>query len=140
MKTEIKVRLGMGEYADYSSTVEIELNKYETNQITELFVDKFLEYIPVENTIQAISHWFTKLRKGAKLIITGTDLVQVSKACLTKTLKVPQINQMLFGHGNLGKRSCLTLDDTVTLLEHVGLKILVKRLADYEYTIIAERL
>ena len=129
----------MGEYADYQSTIEIELPKYETNQITELFIDKFLEYIPVENTMQAISHWFTKIRRGGKLIITGTDLVQVSKACLTKTLKVPQINQMLFGQGSLGRRSCLTLDDTVSLLEHVGLKITTKRLAEYEYTLIAER-
>lgn len=139
MKTEIKVRLGLGEYADYKSIIDVEMKDYETNQCTEIFVDNFLELIPVNSTMNALNIWYTKLRKGGQLIVMGTDLVQVAKAVFTKTLKVPQINEILFGRENIQYRSCLTLDDVVTLLEHMKLTVVTKRLTDLKYTIVAER-
>lgn len=141
MKTEIKIRLAIDSNdKSYQNMNDVEMKSVETNQCTELFVDHFLDYIPVESIMQALSIWKTKLRHGAKLIITSGDIVQISKAALTKTFKIPQINQLLFGEGNIGKRSCVGLEDVVTLLEHLELKIITKRISDnFTYTIIAER-
>lgn len=139
MKTEIKVRLGLGEDKEYINKTEVNLSDFETNQVTELFIDNFLDYIPVENILEALTVWKTKLRHGSKLIITSNDIIQIAKAVLTKTIKIPQINQLLFGEGNLGKRSCLSLEDVVSLLEHLELKIVTKRISEMKFTIIAER-
>lgn len=136
MKTEIKVRLGLGENKAYNCSTDIELKGYQTNQITELFIDNFIELIPVENIMQALTSWKNKLRHGSSLIVTGTDIVQIAQAVLTKTVKLPQINEILFRKGN---RSCLSLDDMLILLENLELKIVTKRLTDLKYTIIAER-
>lgn len=137
MRTEIKIRLGLGEDKEWKTTQEVNLTQYQTNQVTHLFIDRFLEFIPVEHIMEALSVWKTKLRHGASLIITGTDICQIGKAILTKTLKIPEINKILFGTGN---RCCLSLEDVVSLLEHLELKIITKRISDnFTYTIIAER-
>lgn len=137
MKTEIKIRLGVGELPGYISILDSQMSEYQTNQCTEIFVDRFLELIPVESTMSAIALWVTKMRHGAKLNITSTDIVQVAKVILTKQLKLPDVNKLLFGVQN---RSCLSLDDTTSILEHLGLKILSKKINnDLTYSISAER-
>lgn len=138
MKTEIKVRLGVGELPGYTSILDSQMSEYYTNQCTEIFVDRFLELIPVESTMNAIALWVTKMRHNAELHITGTDIVQVAKVILTKQLKLPDVNKLLFGVQN---RSCLSLDDISSILEHLGLKVLSKKLnTDLTFTISAERL
>jgi len=138
VKTEIKIRLGLGELAGYTNSTNIQMSSIETNQCTELLIDHFIEHIPVEHIMESIGLWVTKLRHGAKLNIIGTDIVQVAKCILTKQLKLPDVNKVLFGPGF---RSCLSLDDTTSILEHLGLKIITKRInQDLTYTIIAERI
>lgn len=135
MKTEIKIRLGVGEFPGYTTITD--MGTVETNQATEIFVDRFLELIPVESIMGGIALWVTKMRHGAKLHITSLDIVQISKAVLTKQLKLPDINKLLFGTQS---RSALALDDTTSILEHLGLKVLSKKLNnDLTFTITAER-
>lgn len=135
MKTEIKVRIGLEEHPGYTSTMDMGLKDYETNQITELYIDSSLEFVSINQVMEILAHWTTKLRKGGLIIISGTDLIQVSKRILTKEFKIPQVNNLLFNN----RQCCLTLDDVTSLLENLKLKIITKRLNDIQYIVTAER-
>ena len=76
-----------------------------------------------------------KLRYGGKLLIEGTDLIEVMYALFRNVLTLENVQQLLF----MGRYSCSTLEQMENLLKQLGLKIVKKRLFQYRYSITAER-
>lgn len=135
MRTEYKVNLGPEDLPGYWNTDDLLLQSVETNQCTELLVDLFLGRVPVDKVQEVIKHWVTRLRKGSKLIINDLDIQQLAKAVLSKKTPVQEINRLLYN----GRVSCLTLDNIISILQSLGLRILRKSLVEFEYSVEAIR-
>jgi hypothetical protein len=136
MKIEHKVSLSLEPIKGYEHSLDPHLQTLEANQCTELLVEHFLEHIPTEAILDILKIWTTKLRKGATITVIGTSLSAVSNAILHKTLKIPEANKILYGHG---LRGCYELSDVSEILKHLGLKVIRKSLNNYDYTIAAKR-
>lgn len=137
MKTSLRVKLGLEQDETFHlNTSNPKLEEVETNQATEILVDKYIEYVASSELGDFMKNLVGKLRHGATLTINGIDLIQVSKLILSKNLYVKFANDLIFSGG---KKGCYSLDDIVELMEYYGLKIITKRLTGSVYTIIGER-
>lgn len=135
MKTDYKVHLGPEMIPGYWNTDDISLSNVETNQCTELVIDLALGRIPIDKIRGVMNNWISKLRYGAKIVINDLDILQLSKAVITKKTSVMEINKLLYND----RVSCLTLEDTCELIKSLGLNITRKSLVEFEYSVEAER-
>ncbi len=106
----------------------------------EVIAENVVDYLPiakVENTVQLWSRW---LKKQGRLIITGMDLQEISKAVASYAVNVPDANEMLYGGLDEPKRVCFSIGHLCTFLkERCGMKILKKRVNGYTYMVEAQR-
>ena len=139
MKIEFKINIGFKEMRGYILSKNPNLDEVcEAAQAIEILGDEILNYIPVKHLGQLIQHWRSKLRIGGRLILGGTDLIEMAKAIVTKQTNPYIANQVLFGI-DCDRVSCLTLDDIENLVRAQDLKIISKRLDGINFLIEAVR-
>ena len=116
------------EHVDLSEIGSLDDAAYE-----EIFVDSCLEYI--EQRDDFIKELVKKIRYAGQIIISGSDVYEISRAMMSKNLSLEETNSILYN----GRYSISSVLDVVTRLQQLGLNILHKRVNDFKYTIIAER-
>ncbi|KKL15381.1 hypothetical protein LCGC14_2506160 [marine sediment metagenome] len=76
-----------------------------------------------------------KLRYGGHIIVEGTDLIEVSYGIARDLLQTQDVQSILFH----GRNSCSTIHEMKEYIQNLNLKIINNRLAQYKYSIRAER-
>ena len=85
--------------------------------------------------MQFLQRVVKKLRYGGKLIIEGTDLMEVQFALNNSTLSPLEVQPILFA----GRYTCYTIENIIQVLRQLGLIIIKHSLMQYKYSIVAER-
>lgn len=121
------------------------LDRWVSNaEATEIIATDVIDYLLIQEVPQIIAHWISKLRHGGKIVIGGTDMLEVSKAFHEYEIDLQTVNKLLHGQQtqpHLVKRVNLTLMGIKTFLQtdNHGLKIIKTRRAGYNYIVEAQR-
>lgn len=125
-------------------------NEYLDSYDRIVYVDKVNEEIPnaivthfeigdvldyTADRSQALSFFLSKLRSGGRIIITGSDLLEIVRNLFNRNINMEQAQSILFG-GRLSMSYGLEMKDT---LKKMGLKIITARFNGTSYYIMAER-
>ena len=112
------------------------------SECVEIIAEDVLDYLVRNDAIVTLQHWVTKLRKGGKIIVGGTDSFEVSKQFCQKIIGVDEFNTIM--HGGFSqpwdtKLSHTSLEDLQQQLESYGIKIIKKRVNGFRLVIEGER-
>tara|TARA_Y100000356_G_C11171422_1_gene241552 strand:- start:331 stop:759 length:429 start_codon:yes stop_codon:yes gene_type:complete len=116
------------EHVDLSEIGGLDDGAYE-----EIFVDSCLDFI--EQRDDFTKELVKKIRYKGQIIISGSDMYEISRAMVSKTIGLEEANSIIYD----GRYSIGSVLDMVAKLQQLGLKVLHKRVNDFKYTIIAER-
>lgn len=98
-------------------------------ECTEIYSTDVINYIPYSDIELYISHLVSKMRKGCKIVLGGTDAMEVCKMCLRQDFNILEYNKIVYGEDKKRPTCChMTLNVLSKLLQSNGLKIMKKRL------------
>lgn len=110
----------------------------DQGECTEIIAEEIIDYISIDDLLDIVTHYVSKLRHGGKIILGGTDIIELSKDILRQNKTMVEVNHEIFGTSNL-KKGCLALNDVVTVLSHLNLKITKQRLDGTKFIVEAIR-
>lgn len=112
-------------------------------ELTELVASDVLDYIPLNNIENVIKNWMKKIRYGGRVILGGTDLLEVSKSLSQYRIDITEANVLLHGDQSkpyLIKRVNFSATGLSDYLKYeYGFKIIKKRINNYKMIVEAER-
>ena len=115
----------------------------DDSELTELVAYDVLDYIPITNVENVINNWVKKIRYGGKIILGGTDLLEVSKSLSQYRIDITEANLLLHGDQSkpyLIKRVNFTATGLSDYLKYqYDFKIIKKRVNNYQMLVEAER-
>ena len=118
--------------------------KFDDGEIEEIVAKDVIDYIPIIEVDAVLKNWSNKLCMGGKLILSGTDLIEVCKAFSQYKLDINQTNTLLHGTQQkpyLIKRINFTAVGMSDYLSGVlGLKVIRKIVNNYTMTVEAIRI
>ena len=109
----------------------------------EIIVDGILDYVPFEQLQNYVTGLSKKLAKNGKLIVVGTDALEIAHSYFSGIIDTPQYNKLVYGekrHSWEFKQGMLQLEELCELFKSLNLKIINKRLYNFKYSITVERL
>ena len=110
-----------------------EIGSLDDAAYEEIFVDSCLDFI--EQRDDFIKELVKKIRYEGQIVISGSDMYEISRAMMSKALSLEEANSIIYG----SRYSISSVLDMVAKLQQLGLTVLHKRVNDFKYTIIAER-
>ena len=110
-----------------------EIGNLDDAAYEEIFVDSCLDFIQQRDDFT--QELVKKIRYGGQIIISGSDVYEISRAMMSKNLRLEEANSIMYN----GRYSISSVLDMVSKLQQLGLTILHKRVNNFKYTIIAER-
>ena len=116
------------EQIDLSEVASLDDGAYE-----EILVGDCLDFVEQRN--EFTEELIKKIRYGGKIIITGSDIYEISRATMNRSLCLEEINSIVYD----GRYSISSIFDMLKKVQELGLKPIHKRANDFKYTIIAER-
>ena len=132
----------IGDYKNISAVdniYEIPASIADVAECKEIIAEELIDYIPVDNMLEVITHYVSKLRLGGKIVLGGTDIIELSKDILHQNKTMIEANHEVFGDPRFPKRGFLALNDVAAILSHLGLKITKQRLDGSKFIIEAIR-
>ncbi len=111
-----------------------DLASYSNNECSFVLASDCLDEIPIQNLQNFIALLESKMRKGATLVIGGTDIRLVARAIVRGDLSVGPANELLYK-----SRSCVDLNNVIRLLDSLNLKITSTVFQGFKYEIEATR-
>lgn len=137
--------LNVDPFFDHDGKTKCDLDKLECvddGECSEILAIDVLEYVPVPIADQTLTHWVSKLAHKGVLVIGGTNLRQVCKCILDKTLDIDRANQILYGEqrfpGDL-KYGMVDMERLCAALQTKGLKVISKQLDGLKMIVKGER-
>jgi hypothetical protein len=119
------------------------LNEYvDDNECSQILALDILEYLPVPVADQILNHWISKLAHNGQLILSATNVRQVCKCIINKSLPLDVSNELLYGSQRYDwevKRGMVDIERLTSALQSKGLRILSKRLNGLQMCVVAER-
>ncbi len=124
--------------ADIRNLDEITLE----NECVEIVAEDILDYLQLGESRKVLAHWISKLRHGGKIVVGGTDILEVCRMFYKKAIDTDSLNVLM--HGNFEevwsvKLSHTTMEDLVSFLESQGIKVTKKRLQGVNMLVEGER-
>ena len=110
-----------------------EIGSLDDAAYEEIFVDSCLDFIQQRDDFT--QELVKKIRYGGQLVISGSDIYEISRAVINRNLRLEEINPVVYD----GRYSVSSIFDMVRKIQELGLKPVHKRANDFNYTIIAER-
>lgn len=105
----------------------------------EILADKILDYIHIQDIYNILKYWSSLCRYQGKLIVGGTDLIELSKYTSLGTIDSLHYNTIVFGLNY--KKLCIhSMNDIVNYLLKLNLTIIKKRINNLQYIIEAKRI
>lgn len=117
----------------------------DTAECREIIAEEIIDYIPIDKMLDVITHYVSKLRLGGKIVLGGTDIIELSKDILRQNKTMVEANHEIFGAQTEElkewglKKGCLALNDVVAILSHLGLHITKQRLDGSKFIVEAVR-
>lgn len=75
----------------------VELKQFGSEcEIDEIYAPEMLDAFEIANIPKYLSAWISLLKVGGKLVIGGTDIYLLSKASISRSLSIEDINKVLF--------------------------------------------
>ena len=101
--------------ADIRNLDEITLE----NECVEIVAEDILDYLQLGESRKVLAHWISKLRHGGKIVVGGTDILEVCRMFYKKAIDTDSLNVLM--HGNFEevwsvKLSHTTMEDLVSFL------------------------
>lgn len=106
------------------------------SECLELLAPSVLDYIPGPLIDQALEHWVKLLRKSGKIILGGTDYLEVARN--TPFLGTVSFNELVYGNP-IKKQGMFSLSEVVDKLKSLGLKIMSQKLQNNKFVVSAVR-
>lgn len=138
--------LNLSPISQYEETKPCDLKNLDhyvdRSSLKQIIAEDVIGYIEVENLLDTLRHWVSKLRLNGELVITGIDMYEVCREVLNQNINIPTANKILYGehqHSWNFRISTVTLYDVVSLLNELGLKIMEKKLEGINYCIKSRR-
>jgi SAM-dependent methyltransferase len=101
---------------------------------TVLLADEFLDYIPAPALEKAIQSWCELLRHGGRIILGGTNLNDLARKWLSRSIDVGALNQAIYGNP-VRKAGLHSLEQVEKVLVGNGIKITRKTILDGRFVI-----
>jgi hypothetical protein len=115
-------------------------NVCEQAECTDLILDEILEYIPIQNVIDVLTQFITRLRKNGRFTIVGIDINDTLKAYHNGQLSIADLNAMIFGTEKIHKCSAFSYTDLEPILTSKGLQIISIDLLGSKFILTAKRI
>ncbi len=119
-----------------------DLDKYADHNECEEVLCELADYVPTAKLQQFITSLTTKLAHKGKLTVIGTDALQVTHAFKNGKIDIIEFNKLVYGERTKVwnfKQSLVSLHDVHAIMKAAGLKIITKRLSDFQYLLVGER-
>lgn len=114
----------------------------QDSECLEILAPDLLDYVHGSDILNVVDNYVKKLRHGGRIIIGGTDFVEVAKKVATGEMHVHEANVAIFGKSKLAwesKQGCYSVADLVGLLTEKGLLLEVKRVNGTSFIVSAYR-
>jgi hypothetical protein len=114
----------------------------EAEECEEIRAINIIDYYPRLELLNFLPHWIGKLRHGGVLTLGFVEPTEVAKAIVNGALSLEEINALL--HGNDAGdwqtiKSSSTIKYLCGLLERHGMKILTRRVVNYQAIVKGQR-
>ena len=109
----------------------------------EFYAPDMLDYVHGSQIIHVLKYWVSRLRKGGKIIVGGTDLFEFCKGVVSGQLNCVEANKVIFNDLNISpflKQGLFVWSDIELMLTELGLKVIHKRISNRKFTIEAHRI
>lgn len=137
--------LNVDPYFDHDGKTKCAIDNIDcvdNNECEEIIALDVLEYIPVQLADKTIDHWVSKLAHGGKLTVNATNIRQVARSVINKSVNLDELNEYIYGSQRFDweiKRGMVDLDRLCGAMISKGLKIVSKRLDGLKMFVTAER-
>jgi len=108
----------------------LDLNKMVDSSSTELDIENSLEMSNLP-----LASYLKKMHYGGRIRISGTDIGEVSRSIVNRSLAPERIQELLYD----GRIKTMSIFDIISELEENNFVILKKIMNNYKYYIEAER-
>lgn len=108
----------------------------------EVINAQVLNFIHGSELYDVIAHWCTKLAHGGRIILGGTDMLEVAKMVITAELGNADCNKMIYGHSNSSwgfNKGMYEANEIAGILVELGLELDKKRIDGINYVVEAHR-
>jgi hypothetical protein len=105
-----------------------DLAPYAMNECEFILASDILDEVQVDNIPQFLQLLESRMRKGSKLVIGGTDIGLLSRAIIRGDIEVDEANRVVYRG-----RSCLDLSFVKTILLSLGLSISTTSFQGFRY-------
>lgn len=119
-------------------------NLADDGEVEEILAYDVIDYLEAGKVEGAIDHWVRKLRVGGKIVVSGTDIIEVAKGVASYKLTVADANKLLYNADRDNPKTykkvaftCLALKEY--LGKKHGLKINTARINGYQMVVSAEK-
>jgi len=119
----------------------LSIDKYvDDGELEELIVEGILDCVPITQAMNIIKSLVRKIRHGGVIIITGIDAYLVAKAFVEIRITIEKFNVLMHGTDqDLQKTLNLTCSGVAHFLSEAGLKVVNRRIDNFQYSVKALR-
>ena len=119
------------------------IDPYVANgEAEEILVLDVLTYYQNVATIYLLNHWTNKIAINGIMTISDIDSIECARALTNGNLSIQDYNILVHGTQNqpwLFRKTCLSLNQLVEYFEVKGWKILTKKINNFKFVILAQR-
>lgn len=125
----VKINISPEEISGYISTgYTLNIDEYCANGEADEIICN-IDFLPAEKFIGFLHHLKDKVSIKGKLIINGTDLIEVCHSILREKIPQDQANMFIYGESSKPpKKMMISLNTLVDNIENLGMKVLKKRI------------
>lgn len=120
-----------------------DLDRYvDNNECSEILCDEIINYIPITELYKYFVKLESKLAHNGKLIINSNDSIEIAKLYHNGNIDTLTFNNLIYGtRANTWefKQSVICLDEAVAIFKNLNLKILSKKISQYNFILVGER-
>lgn len=117
-------------------------NFVDDGEVEELIAINILEYFNANKIPEILSHWIKKVAINGKIIISVTNVYDVARCFVNGIINLETFNGLVHGTNEkpyMVRRSCLTSTLIENFLKSAGLKIMKRKINNYNVVIEAVR-
>ncbi len=149
MKLWITTKINPFESSDYkvlsplNGESPFDIDKFaDDGECEEIVLEDILSFVPFPNIKLYLQKAASKLAHNGRLIVSGTDVLEVCKEYYFGRIALQHFNELVLGdksHAWAFKQSGITLFEVRQYLSEIGLQIIQQKLPYLEYSITAKR-
>lgn len=114
----------------------LQILEFDKGELEELILDDVTDFIPLNDVEKTIAELVGFVRKGNKMVIVGTDVLEVAKSFANYQISLIDFNKFIYDNRKNGF-TCYHMDEF--LRERCNVKTIKKRVNGFQYMIEVQR-